>query len=35
MGDEAENGIKIEQSGQRREPDQKKRIERVTAETGD
>lgn len=35
MREEAENGIKIEQRGERREPDQKKTIERVRANRGD
>lgn len=35
MREEAENGTKIEQRGERREPDQKKRIERVGAKRGD
>lgn len=35
MREEAENGIKIEQRGERREPDQRKRNERLRAKRGD
>lgn len=35
MREEAENGIEIEQRGERRESDQKKRIKRVRAKRGD